>query len=223
MALTISLKIMKAGDLGRNDNMVSTGIRVDRRNRFRLRPARAPNDTGPSFRIRPAPVSDWNIGKASPGTTAGGVALAVDVAQGLPSGTILSLAAGGPGDLWIGTDRGLCRLHDGQIAERSFTIEKHGLPSGCRHLPVPCDARDSLCGAGTAALFWPEAGSDGRFVQPAGEAEAFDCPLTQESRFDSGGFGTWPICRGAITADKIFWWRLPGAECSIATIGKLHS
>jgi ligand-binding sensor domain-containing protein/signal transduction histidine kinase len=56
---------------------------------------------------------------------------AVTTKDGLPSDTIYALAGDPQGDLWVGTDRGLSRLHQGRIARTFGTTatSADGLPS----------------------------------------------------------------------------------------------
>jgi signal transduction histidine kinase/ligand-binding sensor domain-containing protein len=84
-------------------------------------------------------------------------------ATSLLSNTVLSLANGKQGELWIGTDKGLCRMEAGQIAARLTTAQ--GLPSPV----VRCLCRDK-----TGALWVGTASGlvefrEGRFVPPQGD------------------------------------------------------
>lgn len=123
------------------------------------------NDTGAVLQDQAGAVWVGTLGKGLARYDGRRCVLAVDAAHGLLSDTILSLADGGSGDLWIGTDRGLCRLRDGQIEERFST--ENGLPSNV----VACLCRDDrgVLWAGTSAGLAEL--SEGRFVQPQGDGE----------------------------------------------------
>ena len=139
------------------------------------------NDTGAVIQDRAGAVWIGTLGKGLARYDGRLCALAVGVAQGLPGGKILSLTAGSSGDLWIGTDQGLCRLHDGQIKDR-FTTEQPAVK--CHFVPVPRRARGVLW-AGTAAGLAELRG--GNFVRPDGEAEALRLPILALA--DCGGKG----------------------------------
>jgi signal transduction histidine kinase len=97
--------------------------------------------------------------------------VAAHLRHGLPSDTIRALADGDEGELWIGTEAGLCRMREGQVVENLTT--EQGLPSN----RVRCFCRDAhgALWVGTAAGLaqW----HDGQFVEPTGTSEPLHLPV----------------------------------------------
>lgn len=129
------------------------------------------NDTGP--------VLQDQLGNVWVGTLGAGLARydgrqfsnVATLQTGLLSNTVLSLADGGDGQLWVGTDQGLCRLHDGRILDH-FTTEQ-GLPSNI----ILCLSRDhagALWAGTTAGL---AEFRDGRFIPPEGDPDTIRKPV----------------------------------------------
>ncbi|HLJ11233.1 MAG TPA: two-component regulator propeller domain-containing protein [Planctomycetaceae bacterium] len=136
------------------------------------------NDTGPVLEDEAGMVWIGTLGNGLARFDGRRCSPAVTTHDGLTSNTILSLACGERGELWIGTDVGLCRMRAGRI-DQSFTTGQ-GLPSNA----VSCLCRDGrgVLWAGTA-LGLAEFDGD-RFVPP--EADREDLRLAVVALVDGG-------------------------------------
>ncbi len=129
------------------------------------------NDTGP--------ILQDQVGNVWVGTLGAGLARfdgrqfsnAATTQTGLVSNTVLSLADGGDGLLWIGTDQGLCQMREGKIVD-TFSMEQ-GLPSNVI-LSLTRDHSGTLWAGTTAGL---AEFRDGRFARPEGDPSALQRPV----------------------------------------------
>jgi len=129
------------------------------------------NDTGPVFQDGGGTIWVGTLDAGLARFDGRHFSVAADTESGLTGNAVRALAEGDPGELWIGTEEGLCRMRDGQIVEK-FTVEQ-GLPSnsiGC----LCRDAHNVLWAGTTAGLAELR---DGRFVRPQGDPEALRLPI----------------------------------------------
>ncbi|HVC97596.1 MAG TPA: two-component regulator propeller domain-containing protein [Pirellulales bacterium] len=129
------------------------------------------NDTGPVFQDRDGTIWVGTLDAGLARFDGRHFSVAADAENGLTGNTVRALAEGEQGELWIGTDEGLCRMRDGRIVER-FTVDE-GLPSNS----VQCLYRDNrnMLWAGTAAGLAEL--RDSRFTRPLGEPEDLSLPI----------------------------------------------
>jgi ligand-binding sensor domain-containing protein len=122
------------------------------------------NDTGPVLQTESGNIWVGTLDAGLAELTGRKFSQAATMETGLPSQRILSLADGGDGDLWIGTDAGLCRRRNDRIIETITTVE--GLPAN-RVLALSRDQAGSLW-IGTAGGLVEL--RDGKLIKPDGVA-----------------------------------------------------
>jgi signal transduction histidine kinase/ligand-binding sensor domain-containing protein len=129
------------------------------------------NDTGPVIQDEAGTVWVGTLGKGLARYDGRRCVPALSSREGLPGETIVALADGGSGDLWVGTERGLCRVRDGRVAQ-SFTTAQ-GLPSNV--VTCLCFDQEGVLWVGTGAGLAQFSG--GRFAQPDGDANELQLPV----------------------------------------------
>lgn len=129
------------------------------------------NDTGPILQDQAGNVWVGTLGAGLARFDGRQFSSAATTQDGLLSNTVLSLADGGDGHLWIGTDHGLCRMRESKFVD-SFTMEQ-GLPSNVI-LSLSRDHSGTLWAGTTAGL---AEFRDGQFVPPEGDPAVIRKPV----------------------------------------------
>jgi signal transduction histidine kinase/ligand-binding sensor domain-containing protein len=129
------------------------------------------NDTGPVFQDRSGTIWVGTLDAGLARLDGRQFSVAAHLRQGLPSDTIRALADGDDGELWIGSEDGVCRMREGEVVENLTT--EMGLPSN----QVRCFCRDSTGTLWTGTMAGVAQWRDGRFVEPASAGRPFRLPV----------------------------------------------
>jgi signal transduction histidine kinase/ligand-binding sensor domain-containing protein len=129
------------------------------------------NDTGSILEDRAGTVWVGTLGKGLARYDGRRCVSALSSREGLPGDTIVALADGGSDGLWVGTERGLCRVRAGRVEQTFTTVQ--GLPSDV--ISCLCHDDAGVLWAGTAAgLVRLDAD---RFLQPEGDSDSLRLPV----------------------------------------------